>query len=385
MSGAGDVLMPNNSGAPMRTRAPVLLALVIVIGVTLRLSLPLLGHNFDVESYRIVADIMGDGGNVYAETSRYNYGPIWFLIVHGLDMLPGGGAGDPAAALHFKIAAFLTLVDIGLFAILYRRYSLAVGALFFLNPVSILITGYHSQFDNLAVFLGFAAVVLFDRVEGTRGKAALLVCLGLSLIAKHLLFLFPLWLAMRRQGWMDRILVLTIPYGLFAASFVPYLRSGLEGILANVFLYRSQNNAPLWRPLLPDAVFEIVPLIVFFVGAMLAIGWLMRERTMFDQMRAYFIALVVFSSAIANQYLAIPATSIAASWNLAYAAFSQVGTLVLFFDANGLALGNFGWTPRTTGVGYTLCVVFLAIGLVIDVSGKSPRELVAGRLQGKRT
>ena len=54
-----------------------------------------------------------------------------------------------------------------------------------------------------------------------------------------------------------------------------------------------------------------------------------------------------------------------------------MGALVLLFDANGLALGNFGWSPRMTGFGYTLCVVFLAIGLVTDLSGKSPRELVA--------
>ena len=37
-------------------------------------------------------------------------------------MLPGGGAGDPAVALHFKIAAFLTLVDIGLLAFSFVPY-----------------------------------------------------------------------------------------------------------------------------------------------------------------------------------------------------------------------------------------------------------------------
>lgn len=99
MNGAGDAFMPDKSSDTVRARLPILLALVIVIGVALRLALPLLGHNFDVESYRIVADIMGDGGNVYAETSRYNYWPIWFLIVHWLDMLPGGGGEGMARNL----------------------------------------------------------------------------------------------------------------------------------------------------------------------------------------------------------------------------------------------------------------------------------------------
>lgn len=358
-------------------RGTLLILAVLAIGVALRLALPLLGHNFDVDSYRIVADIMADGGNVYAETSRYNYGPIWFHIVHLLDLLPLAASADPTVALHFKIAGFLTLVDIGLFAILLRRFSITVAALFFLNPVSILITGYHSQFDNLAVFLGFLAVVLFDRIEGPKGKAALLVCLGLSLIAKHLLFLLPLWLAMRREGWIDRLLVLAVPYTMFALGFVPYLRDGFDGILANVFLYRSQGNGPLWLTLLPDALLDAVPLVLLFIAAMLAIGWITRERPVFDQLRIYFIALVVFSSAIANQYLAIPAASIAASWNLAYAAFSQVGTLVLLLDGNGLGLGNIGWSPQMTQFGYTLCVFALAAGLVIDLTGKPLRELAA--------
>lgn len=359
-------------------RRHVALMAVLAIGIAARLALPLLGHNFDVDSYRIVADIMADDGNVYAETARYNYGPIWFLIVHALDLLPGPPNADPAVALHFKIAGFLTLVDMGLFAILARRFSVKVGTLFFLNPVSILITGYHSQFDNLAVLLAFAAVVLFDRVKGTRGRALLLAGLGLSLMAKHLLFLLPLWLAMRPQGWWQRFFTLAVPYGIFALGFVPYLRGGMEGIVANVFLYRSQGNSPLWRTLLPDGLLDIVPLMVFFIAAMLALGWLVRERRVFDQLRIYFIALVVFSSAIANQYLAIPAAPIAASWNLAYAAFSQVGTLVLLLDGNGLRLAGAVWNPALTQLGYTLCVFALAVGLAMDVTGKSPRDWARG-------
>lgn len=33
-------------------------------------------YNFDVESYSLVAGIVREGGNVYAETIRYNYSPL---------------------------------------------------------------------------------------------------------------------------------------------------------------------------------------------------------------------------------------------------------------------------------------------------------------------
>ena len=60
---------------------------IIALGLDLRMGAAVLGHNFDIESWYIVADIMRHGGNVYAETGRYNYGPVWFFILHVLDVL----------------------------------------------------------------------------------------------------------------------------------------------------------------------------------------------------------------------------------------------------------------------------------------------------------
>ncbi len=54
---------------------------IIVIGTLIRLAIAQRGYNFDIASYRIVADIMANDGNVYLETQRYNYGPIWFYIL----------------------------------------------------------------------------------------------------------------------------------------------------------------------------------------------------------------------------------------------------------------------------------------------------------------
>lgn len=44
------------------------LALILLAGVTLRMALTFHDPNYDVVSYRIVADIMARGGNVYVQT-----------------------------------------------------------------------------------------------------------------------------------------------------------------------------------------------------------------------------------------------------------------------------------------------------------------------------
>ena len=94
-----------------------LVIVVLLVGLLLRLVLPFRGFNYDIESWKIAADIMAHGGNVYAETGRYNYGPIWFHILHLLDAIPGTGFGQ-FFAFRYKVAVFLTCVDVAIFVIL---------------------------------------------------------------------------------------------------------------------------------------------------------------------------------------------------------------------------------------------------------------------------
>ena len=64
--------------APLKRQLPTWFFLVVVVlGVALRLWMATLGHNWDLASYQTVAQIVDAGGNVYAETERYNYGPLW--------------------------------------------------------------------------------------------------------------------------------------------------------------------------------------------------------------------------------------------------------------------------------------------------------------------
>jgi hypothetical protein len=346
-----------------RPAAPLLVWVVIILGVALRLLAPLRGHNYDVDSYRIVADIVAAGGNVYNGTTRYNYGPIWFHILHGLDLLPWFGDGN---ALRWKVATFLTVVDVGLFVFLLRRYSLAVAALFFLNPISIIITGYHSQFDNVAVLLGLLAAASYGDARGRGVRALALVGLGLSLSVKHILFMFPFWLAFKERGWRAKSAVILIPYLVFLGGFLFYL-PGIEGIAKNVFGYRSFDNAPLWSIFLPDAVLSVVPKFLLFAGALFVLGFYWRKKSALDSLHFYLISLVVFSSALANQYLAICTPSIAVLWNWGYALYTVAATAFLVVEKSGLHL----FIDWNAGFGnYKPLIFLLAVGLFISAGGQ---------------
>ena len=96
------------------SRTKVLFGIFCAISVFMKLLVSLRGWNFDYESYCIVSDIVVSGGNVYAETSRYNYGPVWFNILGMFKILFG-------SCFRFSIIVFLSLIDVGIALILWRK------------------------------------------------------------------------------------------------------------------------------------------------------------------------------------------------------------------------------------------------------------------------
>ena len=332
--------------------------LVLLIGMAARLWVATLGHNYDLDSWSIVADITWHGGNVYAETDRYEYGPVWFNILHGLGVL----ARHNPQAFRYLVAGFLSLVDAGIYFFLRRRFGEGVGALFFLNPVSIIISGYHNQFDNLAVLLGLLAIPLigddFDQPVGRRRFWGLVV-LGSSLATKHLLFAFPFWLAVKQKGLLQKLIVLAVPVLVFGLGFLPYWPAGREGIIHHVFLYRSELARDYFYQYLVPPILQMgfngqaVWAGCLFIGA-----FLFRTKNSLESLLYYTAVLVATSPAIVNQYLAIPMAFVVTHLNVFTVLYVVVLTLHLLVDPNGLHLAGLGFGECDD---ISICLLFLAV------------------------
>jgi hypothetical protein len=130
-------------------------------GGTARVAVARLGHNNDMDAWNEVADLVERGRNVYGATGHYNYGPTWFLVLGGLRWVERRTA--PALGItggesfHVYVAAFLALADVGIAALLARRAGAVAAILFLFCPASVYITGFHSQFDNVAILLAIIA------------------------------------------------------------------------------------------------------------------------------------------------------------------------------------------------------------------------------------
>jgi hypothetical protein len=341
---------------------------VVVLGIGLRFLAATRGYNYDFDSFLVVINIVKHGGNVYAETTRYNYGPVWFNILLVLHNAASVFQDNHERIFRYIITGLLSLVDIGIFSLLWKKTGRLAAVLFFLNPISIIITGYHRQFENLALFLGLAAVILFgDDCEKPLNPRKLvgLMVLGISLMTKHILFAFPLWLAVKQKGFWNKVLVIIVPISVFILGFVPYWNGGQQGILQNVLTYQSFNNQYFFRLFVPEMLHYVLNAYSTWIILLGIFAVAFRRRTAYDSILLYSCVLVAASPAIANQYLAIVVPFIAANPNFIFLFYTIIGTWHLMVDSDGLHIAELqSVVGISTGTYFALLVFLLCLGFI---------------------
>jgi hypothetical protein len=282
-----------------------LFAIGVGVGVRLYLAYAFRG-NFDQLSYEIVADIMNRGGNVYAETSRYNYTPLWAYILSFLNHI----ASSSHLQFHFVVRSFLTIVDI-LIAVFIGLICSRLGfsdtrigfSLYLLNPVALLLTGFHGQFENLAMLPLLIATYIYLRQPANPHWKWIWLLGTLSLLIKHIT-VFGVWMLFYYSMTKRKaVVMLFVSVLIFIATFLPSLPEGGSGIVRNVFMYQAVTSWGLarWLPIL-----LVAPLFYVF---MILSPFLAKEHLSLSQIRSMEfsgVALIALIFGIGKQYLIIP-------------------------------------------------------------------------------
>ena len=356
--------------------------IVIFTGLFSRVLISQQGYNFDFESYRLVTDLFQNGEDFYI-TGRYNYAPVWIHILNFLDSLPDFNL-DSFDPLRIKVVLLLSFVDLFIFFLLRREHSFLIATFFFLNPISIFITGFHNQFDNLAVLVGFIAILMYEKNNKNFGFFICCTLLGLSLCIKHVLFFIPIWLAFKERNFLKKVLIIFIPYMLFLTSFVFYIPEHFDSILKNVFQYSSFNNGPFWNIYVPYVVKFFIPIKILFIASLFLFGLFIKNRSLKDIFYFYLLAVVVFSSAASNQYFAIPLIAIVIFWNRFYAAYTLVCVLLFLIDESSLKIGwlvnLFNWDFTFSRYLYHVIIFVLSIGFLETLISKKKLNRIFSKI-----
>ncbi|MEX1255978.1 MAG: hypothetical protein WEE64_16740 [Dehalococcoidia bacterium] len=168
---------------------------------------------FDTASFEITADLVLDGKDVYAETTRHPYLPFhmyWFALSAKLDDWFGV---DFSSSMRWPNI----LADLGILALIYvgsiklgRSLSEAfwLGFLWAVHPISVFTSVLHGQFDSVAAFLALLAWYILRFTPGWRGALLGGMALGFAVLDKTWPALFIPCFFMIPAGWRHRTLYL---------------------------------------------------------------------------------------------------------------------------------------------------------------------------------
>lgn len=173
-----------------RLRRPFLIAALVAVAVRLLPAWWTLPGDalvqWDVDSYRAVADAVANRRDAYDIAGRYPYLPLHMYVFAVADWL----ASHTGFSFLFWVktpaivadAALTLMVGYAARAMGRRNDAAALAMVFALNPVSVLVTGYHGQFDATptALSLGAWTLLTFRRDRWAMPLAAVLLGLGIA-------------------------------------------------------------------------------------------------------------------------------------------------------------------------------------------------------------
>ena len=333
----------------------LLLAALLVRLVPLIL-LPV-GAAYDVESFRLVGEALLNGEDVYtsAAAGRHPYFPLQMVAVGAATYL------SRTTTLPFIIWLKLpaVLADVLISMVIYKSFrrwgksettSLYWALLYALNPISVLVSAYHGQFDAVPVLL-----LLLSWYSYRFGRRIIrsAVFLGFAILIKTWPIVFLPITFIRLPNYRQRfgyaILTLSIPI-LFSTAYVVWFSTNPVPMLRRTLTHAGVPgywglSSLIYLPgsLLfnPDRVLQIIlPLqrVLLLIVGLLALWWTRRQ----DALNALLtIILIVFSIMLGMglQWLLWPiAFAVLASEDRWLKWYSITGTLMMLVHLYGLHL-----------------------------------------------
>lgn len=293
--------------------------------------------NFDQGSWEIVSAVMRRGGNIYSETDRLNYSPLFAYVLLGLDHVRSF-TGLPA---HLLIRGMLGIADVfvaTLLSLIARQVApgraRATFCIYMLNPVAILLVGYHGQIEILAALPLLLATWLHGRPRAPH-QAVIWALGSLSLLVKHLL-IFQVWMLFTYSfSRFGRLFATGLAVAMLVLSFLPFRDAGSD-IIRDVVGRAGLGGIYGFGSLLPRIV--SLPL---FAGAMTALPTVARDRLRMGLPQAMSfsaVMLLALIDGIGNQYFIVPIVFGSFAPRLGYWIYTAVATVFLLASTDNVGI-----------------------------------------------
>jgi hypothetical protein len=296
----------------------------------------------------MLSDDWAQGLSPYRGECLYIYAPPWYYLISLMSYVSRitGFSFDVAVKVPLIIAdaaIFGVMILSGLKMGLARGEALKRASFLFLNPISLMTTGVHGQFDNLSLLFLLLSWFAFTF---KKTKAFFWGCLSLSasVLMKHFSAMMAFVMGFNRKEWREKALVIFTAPLLFIAFFLPYWRD-FEGINRVILHYNLHGGYWGWlgvicRGTLFFTGYDIIQQpyfhwvdsfnAVLYVGIIAASWWVAKRYSLLDSIIVIFLIFYSFTTQIGVQYTLwiLPFAALARP-NRYFFAYTIVGTIQL--------------------------------------------------------
>lgn len=335
------------------------LPVIIFLGLSLRLFLASSNSfNFDMHIFFMDAQFFSEEKwNIYYYNWNYVYSPAIFFINGVLGVIQQMLNFLPYSFFQRAYICFIDSLTLLLLIKISKKEKISptrTAVFFFLNPVTIMLSGYHGQFDNNAIFFLLLAVWINfytnNRFSNYK-KAAAWFFLTIGFIIKHIIpfqvFLVEASMFKKNKVIKGGVLFLLTVIA-FLATFIPFYNNNESKFVIKEYVLGYQGQATISGITGMIRFFcvncEIFDMrlytlykYLFMAGGMLFSIFLLRRKNLLHSLLLSFLFFLTFSSALSAQYLVLPiavAALFPSRWFLAYTTLVTIFLLVFQMEVD---------------------------------------------------
>lgn len=186
--------------------------------------------NYDLQSYLQVGELTLKGINIYPSIANLHHPYLpFFLYVEAAAVW----IGQMGTILIIK--ALIIIFDLGILFLVYlsSKKNLKTAFLYAVNPVTILITTLHGQFDVVPVFFVLLAIYLLKKKK----ESGAVLSFSFAILTKTWPILFIIPIARKIKNRRLLILIIVFPV-IFSLIYVVLFKSFLLSIIKTLTYYQ---------------------------------------------------------------------------------------------------------------------------------------------------
>lgn len=301
---------------------------IIMLGTSLRLFLATVTSvNFDMEQHILNGKIFDSGErNIYINQPSYNYSPVIFYIIGFLYTFNKTLFFIPypfVQRTYQTIIDLLTLLVLVQIAKKLKISSIRTAVFYFLNPVSVLLSGYHGQYDNNAMLLLLTGVwyYFYGNLSLKRFKTTIAwFFITVGFVIKHhipfqvfLTFLY----VYKNKNILKGFLLFGFTIVVFLSTFIPFYDTNESRYVINNYVIGYQGLATISGITgfirffcVTCEIFDVrlytIYRYIFMAGGMLFSLFLVRQKNLMRSLLLSLLFFQAFTSGHAAQYFILP-------------------------------------------------------------------------------